>query len=295
MIWKTGLVALAAWAVQPALALPMPVNELERNCWQRYTRERTRLNLREPTLVDFSNLASGYQLRAPFMVEFAVRGMGVVPAGNAMPGTGHHHVLIDAPLPRNIGEKIPFSDTHKHFGKGQTFGVLDLPPGEHTLRLLFADHDHKPHFVYSPQISIKVTGRRTAQPLAIDPAHFDETCAQWYQDEQSRPRPAGEWLAVANVRDGEAVFSPMTLRFSVEGWGVSAAKVNVDRTGHFLLEVWREGRQVLATDLSNGATQTTLALANGTHRLRLRFVDAGSSKDLLPVLEQALVVVGQDR
>ena len=274
---------------------PLPKDEFERKCWQRYTAERTRVNVREPTLVDFSNLRHGYQVRSPFMVEFAVRGMGVVPAGKALPGTGHHHLLINTGLPVSIGEKIPFSETHRHFGKGQTFGVVDLKPGSHTLRLLFADHDHKPYFVYSPEITVVVTGPRTAAPLLIDPQRFAATCAAWYQEEQSRPRPAGEAARIANLRDGENVTSPFVLRFSVDGFGVSATGAGAERTGHFVVEALREGKPVHKADLSNGATQVTMALPNGAYRLRLYFVDSVTRKELTPVSEQALLVTGQDR
>ena len=289
-----GVVLLLAAAL-PAVAAPLPQDELERSCWQRFTAERTRVNVKEPTVVDFSNLRHGDRVRSPFLVTFAVRGMGVAPAGKAHPGTGHHHLLVDAPLPAAIGEKIPFNDTHKHFGKGQTQAVLDLPPGPHTLRLLFADHEHRPYFVYSREITVTVTGPRTAQPLKIDRRNFDTSCAAWYQDELARPQPPGEWVQVMNLRDGETVSSPFNLRFGVDGYGVCAAGQVVERTGRFVLDLLKDGAVQRTQALDNGATQTTLALPNGAYRLRLRFVDASGRKDLLPPSETAITVAGQER
>ena len=278
-----------------AQALPLPKGDLERACWTRYTRERTRPNTRELTRVDFSTLRDGFAMRSPMLVDFAVRGMGVTPAGKALPGTGHHHLLIDTRLPLSVSEKIPFSDTHKHFGKGQTFAVLDLPPGEHTLRLLFADHDHRPYFVFSPEIKVRVTGKRSAEPLRIDPRRFDASCEAWYQDELTRPRPPGDWLGLANLRGGEPVVSPVNLQFSVEGYGVCAAGQTADRSGHFILQVLSNGRTLQTTNLNNGATQATLQLPDGNYQLRLRFVDGSSQRDLLPPYDHALPVVGQER
>jgi len=281
-----------------ALAAPLPQDELERSCWLRYSAERTRVNLKEPTLVDFSNLQNlpgGVQLRSPFLVEFAIRGMGVAPAGKPLPGTGHHHLLVDTALPYNVTDKIPFSDTHKHFGKGQTSTVLDLPPGRHTLRLLFADHEHKPYYVYSPEVVVNVTGPRTAQPLKIDRKNFDTTCVAWYQDELARPRPPGEWVAIVNLRDGETVSSPFNVRFGVDGYGVCAVGQAVDRTGHFLLEIVHDGQMQRINELGNGATQTNLVLANGSYVLRLRFVDRSGRNDLLPPAETRVTVAGQER
>ena len=284
------------WGAMAAQAAPLPSNEAERACWLRYTKERTRLNIKEPTQVDFSNLRHGDSLRSPFLVEFAVRGMGVVPAGKVQPGTGHHHVLVDVPLPSQIGEKIPFSDTHKHFGKGQTSAVLDLPAGKHTLRLLFADHDHRPYFVYSREITINVIGPRAGHPSPVLHADdFDANCALWYQDEVSRPRPAGERVLIANLRDAEPVNSPFNLRFGIDGLGVSAASQVVDKTGHFRLVVTQGGRPVKIVDLANGATQTNLGLPNGAYGLRLHFVDSSGSRDLVAPLDQTVLVVAQDK
>lgn len=276
-------------------AAPLPQDELQRTCWLRYGAERTHTSLKEPTQVDFSNLKTGYRVRSPFLVGFAVRGMGVVPAGKPLAGTGHHHILVDAPLPMYVTEKIPFSDTHRHFGKGQTMTVLDLPPGKHTLRLLFADHDHRPYFVYSPEITIEVTGKRTADAPGIDAHDFDASCRAWYEDEVARPQPPGEWVAISNLRDGETVSSPFNVRFTVDGYGVCAAGQSAEKTGHFMLEAVRDGKVQRSLDLVNGATQYNLDLPNGAYLLRLRFVDAKSRDDLLPASETSVSVSGQDR
>jgi hypothetical protein len=290
-----GLALIGALlAVEASWAAPLPQNELERQCWAQFTRSRSRPG-KDPTSVDFSNLRDGYTVRSPFLVAFAVRGMGVVPAGKALAGSGHHHLLIDTPLPRNVGEKIPFSDTHKHFGKGQTQTTVTLPPGPHTLRLLFADHEHRPHFVYSREIHINVAAPRSAEPLPIDAKRYEESCAAWYQDEVSRPRPPGEWLGLANLRDGEAVTSPFVLHYGVEGYGVCAAGQTAERSGHFILQLLQGGRPLQTLDLRNGATQSTLALPNGNYQLKLRLVDSTSGRDLLPAHEQDLPVTGQER
>lgn len=99
----------------------------------------------------------GETVRSPFVVRFGLKGMGVAPAGIEMPGTGHHHLVIDAPLPP-AGQPVPFDDRHKHFGKGQTETELSLPPGEHTLQLILGDHTHVPHDppVVSRQIRVRV-------------------------------------------------------------------------------------------------------------------------------------------
>jgi hypothetical protein len=93
-------------------------------------------------------------------VWFGTRNFGVAPAGVDKASTGHHHLLIDVPLPP-MDQPIPSDRNHLHFGLGQTETFIDLPPGRHTLQLLMGDANHVPHDppVMSRQITILVRGR----------------------------------------------------------------------------------------------------------------------------------------
>lgn len=287
-----------AWVLAAvcAHAEPLPRDPQERSCWLQYTRERTQVRLNEPTAVQVANLRDGDVVRSPLRVDFAVRGMGVIPAGQPHPKAGHHHVLLNTPLPLNPGEKIPFNDYHRHFGKGQTGTVLALPPGKHTLRLLFADHDHRPYFVFSPELRLQVAGPRSETALRIDPANFAATCRAWYQDEVSRPRPDGRRAVITNLRDDEAVVSPFNLRLAVDGYGVAPRGRGGDGLGHFLLDVLGDnGRVVQAIDLGHGATQVSLFLPPAAYTLRLRFVDDTGRRDLVPADLTPIVVTAQER
>lgn len=108
--------------------------------------------------VFFITPMDGETVPTTFAVEFGVEGMTVVPAGDNTPDSGHHHLLIDTGLPENLGLPIPADANHVHFGDGSTSTERTLPPGEHTLQLLLADHLHIPHSppVYSERITITV-------------------------------------------------------------------------------------------------------------------------------------------
>ena len=283
-----GLAAAVLWSA--AHAQPLPKDERERACWQQHTRERTRVKLTEPTLVDFSNLRDGQSVYSPFQVDFAVRGMGVVSAGKPHPKAGHHHLLIDTPLPLNVTEQIPFNNGHRHFGKAQTGTTLELPAGSHKLRLLFADHEHRPFFVYSPEITVKVLGPRPAEPLRIEAG-----CEAWYQEEVSRPRPPGQRILISNLRDGESVVSPVNVRLAADGLGVAPRGHGGPANGHFMLDVQAGGKSAQLVDLGHGATQTNLFLAPGAYLLRLRMLDDARTKDLAPPVELNITVAAQER
>jgi hypothetical protein len=92
-----------------------------------------------------------------FWVRMGLRNMGVAPKGTALPNTGHHHLLIDTPLP-SLTEPIPNDRNNLHLGAGETEARVELPPGTHTLQLLLGDKDHVPHKppVMSKQITITV-------------------------------------------------------------------------------------------------------------------------------------------
>jgi hypothetical protein len=111
----------------------------------------------EGAAVYFISPADGDTVSSPFTVRFGLRGMGVGPAGLDNPKTGHHHLIIDAPLPR-ADWPIPNDANHKHFGGGQTEVLLELPPGKHTLQLMLGDKNHVPHTkpLVSKQITITV-------------------------------------------------------------------------------------------------------------------------------------------
>jgi hypothetical protein len=103
--------------------------------------------------------AARARVKSPVTVVFGLKGMGIAPAGVKFDNTGHHHLLIDTALPADLTQPLPVSDGIRHFGKGQTEATLDLPPGKHTLQLLFADFTHTPFTpnVASTRITITVT------------------------------------------------------------------------------------------------------------------------------------------
>jgi len=82
-----------------------------------------------------------------------IEGLTVEPSGDIRDGFGHHHILVDVEF-TPVGQEIPIDMRHIHFGKGQTEASLELDPGEHTLRLVFADGEHVP---YDPIISALVS------------------------------------------------------------------------------------------------------------------------------------------
>ena len=109
----------------------------------------------EGAMVYIISPANGDEVSGQVVVRFGLSGMGVAPAGVEKAKTGHHHLLIDLETLPKADFPIPADDNHRHFGGGQTEVTLDLAPGQHTLQLLLADHNHIPHD--PPVVSEKIT------------------------------------------------------------------------------------------------------------------------------------------
>jgi hypothetical protein len=89
--------------------------------------------------------ADGARVTNPVRVVFGLKGFGVAPAGVDRNDAGHHHLLVDAPMPANLALPLPNDEQHRHFGGGQTEVELTLTPGRHTLQMVLGDHLHIPH------------------------------------------------------------------------------------------------------------------------------------------------------
>ncbi|HEX4924904.1 MAG TPA: DUF4399 domain-containing protein [Bdellovibrionales bacterium] len=102
--------------------------------------------------VYFVTPKDGATVKPKFKIKFGVEGMSVKPAETMEVGTGHHHIIVNgASIPK--GQVIPKDEKHIHFGKGETQTELNLPPGEHTLTLQFADGAH---LSYGPELSATI-------------------------------------------------------------------------------------------------------------------------------------------
>jgi hypothetical protein len=97
--------------------------------------------------VFFVEPKAGATVSSPVKVVMGIKGIKIAPAGTEDPNTGHHHILVDADLPKGDAANypLPADDNHKHFGKGQTETELTLSPGTHTLQLVVGDGNHVPH------------------------------------------------------------------------------------------------------------------------------------------------------
>ena len=95
--------------------------------------------------VFFLEPEEGAQVTSPVRVVMGTEGLIVRRRFEPQKRYGHHHILIDQPDIPAYGERIPVDDQHLHFHAIEKEAFLDLPPGEHTLTLLFGNAHDQPY------------------------------------------------------------------------------------------------------------------------------------------------------
>jgi Domain of unknown function (DUF4399) len=200
----------------------------------------------------FTNLKDGDKIETPFLVKFGLSGgWGLAPIAKPSQGkSGHHHLLINRPLPLNFKEALPFNDQYIHFGKGQMETVLTLPPGSYTLRMLLADQNHLPHFVYSKSTTITITKKTDKDPKSLPVKGISVAVAS----------------PVANTS--------FRVQFHASGFNVAHLSQQEKDTGHFKLTATsKETSKSAEFDFTNGQTEVWLAPPAGDYTLKLELLD----------------------
>ncbi len=203
--------------------------------------------------VRFAGPADGATVSSPFEVTMEATGLIVEPSGDINEGAGHFHILVDTPFV-DAGVVIPTDEQHLHYGKGQTTATLELPPGEHTLRLQFADGAH----------------------TALEGDAYRDTVTVFVDESAQAPS-----VRFAGPADGATVSSPFEVTMEATGLIVEPSGDINEGAGHFHILVdtpFVDAGVVIPTDeqhlhYGKGQTTATLELPPGEHTLRLQFAD----------------------
>lgn len=253
-------------------------------------------NTRTPAPADakvfFIDLPDGAKLPLTSTIKFGISGMEIAPAGTQKPGTGHHHLLIDTPLPP-LDREIPSDPNHLHFGRGQTSAEVTLTPGEHTLQLLVGDYEHVPHDppVYSNVVHVYVS-------------EGPEGEAQMASASGRQPSPPDAAVYFIYPHDGDLIYPSSTIRFGLRNMGIAPAGVAKPNTGHHHLIIDADTPPLDAPIPSDpnhlhfggGQTEVKLKLTPGEHTLQLVLGDAQHIPHDPPVVSERIKVkVGYPR
>jgi hypothetical protein len=203
--------------------------------------------------VAFFDPLDGTTVTSSFEVVMTATGLVVEPSGEVNDGAGHFHILVDTDfIP--AGEIIPTDERHLHYGKGQTAVSVELEPGEHTLRLQFADGLH----------------------TALEGDQYRDTITVVVEAGDQSPSVNFEQPA-----DGATVTSPFEVVMTATGLVVEPSGEVNDGAGHFHILVDTDfipAGEIIPTDerhlhYGKGQTAVSVELEPGEHTLRLQFAD----------------------
>lgn len=246
--------------------------------------------------VFFIGIEDGATIPPRSVIRFGQRNIAIAPAGTKQDHAGHHHLLIDTELPP-LDREIPSDFNHLHLGRGQTQAEVALPPGEHTLQLLFADHEHVPHDppVMSQRIRVRVQEASVSGPApASDPRAASGRT----------PAPNDAAVYFIYPRQGEVIYPTSTIRFGLRNMGVAPAGIARPNTGHhhLLIDVPTPPLDAaIPADLNhihlgNGQTERRITLPPGEHTLQLILADDQHVPHDPPIMSERIrVIVGNPR
>ena len=104
--------------------------------------------------IAISEPANGATVASPVKVCMVTHDVTAEPAKKGVnDGKGHHHILIDTDLPKDLGKPVGKDAQHIHMGDGSRCKEVKLDAGIHVIRALFAKGNHIP---YNPAITATV-------------------------------------------------------------------------------------------------------------------------------------------
>jgi Domain of unknown function (DUF4399) len=234
--------------------------------------------------VYFIDLKNGATVPAKLKLFFGLRNMGIAPAGSDRENSGHHHLLIDTPLPP-LNQPIPNDFNHLHFGAGQTEAEITLKPGEHTLQLLMGDKDHIPHTppVMSQRIRVRVEGTPEAVALSGGPSPSPPGAAVYFNDP---------------IKEGAVVPPKFTIYFGLRNMGLAPAGVERENAGHHHLLIDTELPpldQPIPNDFNHlhfgsGQSEAEITLKHGQHTIQLLLGDKDHIPHTPPVMSPRITI-----
>jgi hypothetical protein len=114
------------------------------------------------------------------------------------------------------------------------------------------------------------------------------------------PAPADAKVYFINIKDGDTVTSPVTIRFGLSGMGIAPAGTEVENTGHhhLIIDEKMEGEamnEAIPVDehhmhFGKGQTEATVTLPKGKHTLQLVLGDWSHVPHKSPVMSDVITV-----
>lgn len=114
------------------------------------------------------------------------------------------------------------------------------------------------------------------------------------------PAPDGAKVYFIDIKDGDTVVSPVTIRFGLTGMGVAPAGTEKEKTGHhhLLIDATLEGdalNEPIPSDdnhrhFGGGQTEAAIELSPGSHTLQLVLGDLNHIPHNPPIMSERITI-----
>jgi Domain of unknown function (DUF4399) len=114
------------------------------------------------------------------------------------------------------------------------------------------------------------------------------------------PAPADAKVYFINIKDGDTVTSPVTIRFGLSGMGIAPAGTEMENTGHhhLIIDEKMEGEamnEAIPVDehhmhFGKGQTEANVTLSKGKHTLQLVLGDWSHVPHKPPVMSDVITL-----
>ena len=217
----------------------------------------------------------GAEVSSPVKVVMGTEGLIVRRRFEPQKRYGHHHILVNGAKIPAYGEEIPLADDYIHSHSIEKEVLVDLPPGQHTLTLLFGNAQDMPYEFH---------GREEAQhALAVKRSGGSGSSQQLppLTDTITITVTGQQKIWIIEPSDPDIREFPFTVKAGSEGLDISK--------GHFVVVVDvyafpKEGQPVPVDEnhfhFETGATELDMDYKVGGHKITLLFVDENNR--LLP-------------
>jgi Domain of unknown function (DUF4399) len=138
-------------------------------------------------------------------------------------------------------------------------------------------------------LAMMLSAATLAATFAATVAHAGET-----------PAPADAKVYLINLKDGDTVTSPVTIRFGLSGMGIAPAGTEAPNTGHhhLIIDAKIEGEALnepIPADehhihFGKGQTEATVTLPKGSHTLQLVLGDWSHVPHKPPVMSDRITI-----
>ena len=166
--------------------------------------------------VTITDPPNGAMVSSPVKVCLATEGVEVQPAKKGVnEGKGHHHIIVDVDLPKDLSKPIGKDANHIHMGDGSTCKEIKLSAGKHTIRGMAWSGEGS-----ISKVEVSVNNGETWLPAQVGKTKSSYAWQKW--EFVWEAGQAGHFLVRARATDKNGRIQPIRAYWNFRGFANNA-------------------------------------------------------------------------